>query len=188
MKSENKEVDINEMAITLEADSDVIDEVRSGKVTHIALQINEQNQNLILESIDGNLILVIDDMPTTYHCCYLYNNGVFPYAIKSSLSFLILNGGEDDCLTRIISIDTEPSTQFNYKGADKPIVEDPNGDSCIWKIVFEVCDLQRRKNMIIIYLLTFNFSKSKYMSRVFSGKRPTPIPMYFASKRSSSMR
>jgi len=162
MKSENKEVDINEMAITLEADSDVIDEVRSGKVTHIALQINEQNQNLILESIDGNLILVIDDMPTTYHCCYLYNNGVFPYAIKSSLSFLILNGGEDDCLTRIISIDTEPSTQFNYKGADKPIVEDPNGDSCIWKIVFEVLPVPAEPRH---YLMRWNPSISSFKER-----------------------
>ena len=162
MKSENKEVDINEMAITLEADSDVIDEVRSGKVTHIALQINEQNQNLILESIDGNLVLVIDDIPTTYHGCYLYNNGVFPYAIKSSLSFLILNGGEDDCLTRIISIDTEPSTQFNYKGADKPIVEDPNGDSCIWKIVFEVLPVPAEPRH---YLMRWNPSISSFKER-----------------------
>ena len=162
MKSEDKEVDINEVAIALEVDSDVIDEVRSGKVTHIALQINEQNQNLILESIDGNLILVIDDMPTTYHCCYLYNNGVFPYAIKSSLSFLILNGGEDDCLTRIISIDTEPSTQFNYKGADKPIVEDPNGDSCIWKIVFEVLPVPAEPRH---YLMRWNPSISSFKER-----------------------
>ena len=162
MKSENKEVDINEMAITLEADSDVIDEVRSGKVTHIALQINEQNQNMILESIDGNLVLVIDDIPTTYHGCYLYNNGVFPYAIKSSLSFLILNGGEDDCLTRIISIDTEPSTQFNYKGADKPIVEDPNGDSCIWKIVFEVLPVPAEPRH---YLMRWNPSISSFKER-----------------------
>ena len=162
MKSENKEVDINEVAIALEVDSDVIDEVRSGKVTHIALQINEQNQNMILESIDGNLVLVIDDIPTTYHGCYLYNNGVFPYAIKSSLSFLILNGGEDDCLTRIISIDTEPSTQFNYKGADKPIVEDPNGDSCIWKIVFEVLPVPAEPRH---YLMRWNPSISSFKER-----------------------
>ena len=67
MKSEDKEVDINEVAIALEVDSDVIDKVRSGEVTHIVLQINEQNQNMILESIDGDLVLVIDDIPTTYH-------------------------------------------------------------------------------------------------------------------------
>jgi hypothetical protein len=49
----------------VEVNSDVIDKVRSGEVTHIVSQINKQNQHLILESIDGNLVLVIDDMPTT---------------------------------------------------------------------------------------------------------------------------
>jgi len=44
----NKEFDLNERAITLEVDSDLIDEVRSGEVTHLVMQINENNQNLIL--------------------------------------------------------------------------------------------------------------------------------------------
>ena len=49
MKSEDKikEVDINEVAIALEVDSDVIDKVRSGEVTHIVLQINEQNALMV---------------------------------------------------------------------------------------------------------------------------------------------
>jgi hypothetical protein len=162
MKSEDKEVDINEVAIALEVDSDVIDKVRSGEVTHIVLQINEQNQNMILESIDGNLVLVIDDMPTTYHGCYLYNGGVFPYAIKSSLSFLILNGGEDDCLTRIISVDTEPGTRFSYQSADKPIVEDPNGDSCIWEVDFEVVPMPAEPRH---YLMRWNPSISSFKEK-----------------------
>ena len=161
MKSEEKEVDINEVAIALEVDSDVIDKVRSGEVTHIVLQINEQNQNMILENIDGNLVLAIDNMPTTYHSCYLYNNGVFPYAIKSSLSFLVLNGGKNDCLARIISVDTEPGTRFNFQGADKPIVEDPNGDSCIWEIDFEVVPLPAKPRH---YLLRWNPSISSFKS------------------------
>lgn len=162
MKSEDKEVDINEVAIALEVDSDVIDKVRSGEVTHIVLQINEQNQNMILESIDGNLVLVIDDMPTTYHGCYLYNGGVFPYAIKSSLSFLILNGGEDDCLARIISVDTEPGTRFCYQSADKPIVEDPNGDSCIWEVDFEVVPMPAEPRH---YLMRWNPSISSFKEK-----------------------
>ena len=162
MKSEDKEVDINEVAIALEVDSDVIDKVRSGEVTHIVLQINEQNQNMILESIDGDLVLVIDDIPTTYHGCYLYNGGVFPYAIKSSLSFLILNGGEDDCLTRIISVDTEPGTRFSYQSADKPIVEDPNGDCCIWEVDFEVVPMPAEPRH---YLMRWNPSISSFKEK-----------------------
>ena len=58
MKQEekNKEFDINEVAITLEVDSEVIAKVRSGDITHILMDINENNQSLILENIDGRII------------------------------------------------------------------------------------------------------------------------------------
>ena len=119
----NKEIDLNEVAITFEVDSGLIEQVRSGEITHLVLQIDESNQNLILENIDGNLVLVTDEMPTTYHGCYSYNGGEFPYAIKSTLDFLMLDGGENRCLVRIIGVDAEPGTRFNYQGAGKPIVE-----------------------------------------------------------------
>lgn len=45
-KDENKE--INDIAITIEVDSEVIDKVRSGEVTHVCLQLNEDNQELVL--------------------------------------------------------------------------------------------------------------------------------------------
>lgn len=164
MKSEdkNKEIDINEVAITIEVDSDVIDKVRSGEITHIALQLNENNQNMILENIDGNLVLVVDEMPTTYHGCYLYNNGVFPYAIKGSLSFLILDGGEKDCLTRIISVDTEPGTRFRFQGPNEPSIEDPNGDSCIWEVSFEVVPTPTESRT---YLMRWNPSISSFKEK-----------------------
>lgn len=149
----NKELDINGMAITLEVDNALIDEVRSGEVTHLVMQINEGNQNLILENIEGNLVLVTDEMPTTYHGCYYYNNGEFPYAIKSTLNILVLDGGEDGCVARIIDIETEPGTRFNYQGAGKPIVEDANGDSCIWKVIFEVLPMPKEPKT---YLMRWN--------------------------------
>ena len=164
MKSEdkNKEVNINEVAITLEVDSDVIDKVRTGEITHIALQINENNQNMILENIDGNLVLVVDEKPTTYHGCYLYNNGVFPYAIKGALSFLILDGGEKDCLTRIISVDTEPGTRFRFQDPGEPSVDDPNGDSCIWEVSFEVVPTPTESRT---YLMRWNPTISSFKEK-----------------------
>lgn len=152
----NKELDLNEMAITLEVDAELIDEVRSGEVTHLVTQINQNNQNnqnLILENIEGNLVMVTDEMPTTYHGCYFYNGGVFPYAIKSTLNILVLDGGEDGCVARIIDIETEPGIRFNYQGAGKPIVEDANGDSCIWKVVFEVLPMPEEPKT---YLMRWN--------------------------------
>ena len=161
-KDNNKAIDLNEMAITLEVDNDLIDEVRSGEVTHLVMQINEGNQNLILENIEGNLVLVTEEMPTTYHGCYLYNGGEFPYAIKSTLDILVLDGGEDGCVTRIIDIETEPGTRFNYQGAGKPIVEDANGDSCIWKVVFEVLPMPEEPKT---YLMRWNPAISSFTEK-----------------------
>ena len=165
MKQEekNKEIDINEVAITLEVDSEVIVKVRSGEITHILMDIREDNQNLVLETIDGNLILV-DVSPTTYHRCYLYNNGEFPYAIKNSLSFLVLSSGDGDCVTRIIDVETTPGTRFNYQGADKPIVEDEDGDSCIWEVSFEVVPVPAEAKS---YLMRWNPSISSFTEKDF---------------------
>ena len=162
MKSEEKEVDINEVAITFEVDSDLIGKVRSGEVTRLIWQINEDNQNLILETIEGHLVLVVDEMPTTYHGCYLYNNGVFPYAIKGSLEYLVLNGGEDDCLTRIMSVETSPGTRFRFQGPGEPSVEDPDGDSCIWEVSFEVVPVPKEPK---IYLMRWNPSISSFTEK-----------------------
>ena len=81
-EDKNKEVDIDEVAMSIEVSPGVIDRVRSGEVTHIVMQLGEDNQNDILETVDGHLILVVDETPTTYHVCYLYNHGEFPYVIK----------------------------------------------------------------------------------------------------------
>ena len=160
----NKEFDLSEVAITFEVDSGLIEQVRSGEITHLVLQIDENNQNLILENIDGNLVLVTDEKPTTYHGCYFYNGGKFPYAIKSTLDFLVLSDEDDRCLVRIIDVDAEPGTRFNYQGAGKPIVEDENGDSCIWKVAFEVVPMPEEPKT---YLLRWNPSVSSFTEKDF---------------------
>ena len=87
-RKQGKEIDINEVAITLEVDSEVIDKVLKGEITYILMDIDEDNQNFVLENAEGNLVLTVDELPETYHSCYFYNDGEFPYAIKDSLSFL----------------------------------------------------------------------------------------------------
>ena len=163
-EEKNNEIDINEVAITLEVDSEVIDKVRSGEITHILMDISEDNQSLVLETVGGNLILVTDEMPTTFHGCYLYNNGEFPYAIKDSLSFLVLSSDDGDCVTRIIDVETTPGTRFNYQGAGKPIVEDADGDSCIWEVSFEVVPVPAEAKS---YLMRWNPSISSFTEKDF---------------------
>ena len=67
MKSEDKEVDINEVAIALEVDSDVIDKVRSGEVTHIVLQINEQNWFWLSTICQQPIMVAIFIMVVCFH-------------------------------------------------------------------------------------------------------------------------
>ena len=166
MKSNEKEKDMNvdHAAITIEVDSEVVEGVRKGEIRQLVLNIDDENKNYILENIDGNLILVVDELPEKYHGCYLYNNGVFPYAINSNLQFLILADGENTCLTKILEVDTEPSTRFRFQGPGKPSVEDPNGDSCIWKVLFNIVPLLDHPKK---YLMRWNptissFTESDY--------------------------
>ena len=156
---EKKDVTIDELAMTLEVDSEVIEGVRKGEIRQLVLDINDDNRNLILENIDGHLILVVDEMPTTYHGCYLYNNGVFPYAIKDDLQFLILADGDNTCLAKILEVDTEPGVRFRFQGPGKPSVEDPNGDSCIWKVQFNVVPLLKEPKK---YLMRWNPAISSF--------------------------
>lgn len=163
MESE-KEVDINDVAIILDVDDEVIDKVRTGEVTHIVLDINDDNYLHILENDDGNLVLVTDEMPETFHSCYYYNGGEFPYAIKGTLDFLVLNGGEKKCLTQIIGVDTEPGTRFRFQGQGEPSIEDPDGDSCIWDVHFEVVPIPEEPKK---YLMRWNPSISSFTEKDF---------------------
>lgn len=156
----NKEFDINEVCFTLEVESDVIEKVKRGEITHITLDINEHNKNLILETEEGELILVIDKKPIAYRSCYLYNDGVFPYAIKGTLDYLMLSAGEENILlTRVVDVDTEPGVRFRYDESEKSVVEDPEGDCCIWKVEFEVVPMPTDART---YLMRWNPSISSF--------------------------
>lgn len=155
MKSKNKsnEFDFDEVATTLEVDSSVIEGIRSGNVNGIAISIRDDNQNMFLENIDGILALDVDEMPDKFHGCYFYNDGVFPYIIRKKLNFLVLTDGKDSCLARIIDTDTQPGTRFRFQGEGKPSVEDPNGDSCIWQVIFVVIPVPDKPKY---YLMRWN--------------------------------
>lgn len=164
MKSENDndEVLFNEVTYTLEVDDEVIEKVRTGEVTHISIDLNNYNYRDILEHSEGGLVLVTDELPDTFHGYNFYNGGVFPYAIKSALDFLVLSGDEDVCLTRIIDINPEPGTRFRFQGPGKSSIEDPNGDSCIWKIHFELVPLPEEPRT---YLMRWNPSISSFKEK-----------------------
>ena len=152
------------IALSFIVKQEVLDKVRTGEITHICLEINNDNYREILHNIDGHLVLVVDKLPDTFHGCYYYNNGEFPYAIKDSLLFLLLRteNDEDFCVARIIDVNTEPGTRFRFQGQGKPIVEDENGDSCIWEVQFEFIPLFADHRT---YLMRWNPSISSFTEK-----------------------
>ncbi len=153
---------IEDRTIVIEVDTEVINKVRTGEITHLCLDINDDNYTEILENIDGHLLLVVDEMPSTFHGCYLYNKGVFPYAIKKLLDFLLLKSDEVSYLTKIIGYDTTPGTRFRFQGDGKPSVEDPDGDSCIWEVAFELVPIPAEPRF---YLMRWNPSISSFTEK-----------------------
>ena len=166
-ENKNKEVDTNEVVITVGVDEEVIQKVRTGEITHIYLDINNDNYSNVLETNDGAIVLVTDELPDTYHGCYFYNDGEFPYAIKNTLEFLFLHGGEDRCLAKIIDIETVPGTRFRFQGSGEPGVEDPEGDNCIWEVQFEVVPVLEESRH---YLMRWNPSISSFTEKDYGSR------------------
>ena len=162
--SKDKKNNIKDLAFTLEVGSDVVERVRKGDITRLCMDINENNQDFILENVGGNLALITEELPNTFHGCYFYNGGVFPYAFKDTLKIFALSDGKEEFLVRIINIDTEAGTRFNYQGAGKPIVEDPNGDSCVWEVQFDIVPILLDAKT---YLMRWNPSISSFTEKNF---------------------
>ena len=164
MKSRDKGegLGLEETSYYLEVEDGVVAKVRSGEITHIREDILEYNQKDLLECIYGNPVVVVDGKPSTFHNCYLYNGGVFPYAIKDTLEYLILEDDKDGCLVHIISINISPYVRFNYHGPDKPFEDNPYGDSCVWEVDFEVVPILADQK---IFLLRWNPSISSFTEK-----------------------
>lgn len=154
-----KEMDYEDKVVSMKVEDGAIDRVISGKTTHITLDISESNYRMILKNADGNLLLNVEKLPKTFHGCYYYNEGVFPYVIQDGLEFIMLHNEDETLLTRVIGYEAEPHTRFRFQGPGKPSIEDPKGDSCIWAIHFEVVPL---KEDLRSYLMRWNPTISSF--------------------------
>ena len=163
-EKERNGIDLTEVSIHVDVNNGVVEKVRIGEITYINASINEHNQELFLQTIDGQPVLTTKKTPKKWRGCYFYNNGEFPYAIKESLDFLILEDEEDTCLAQIIGVETNPGYRFRFKGADNKKVEDPKGDCCIWEVNFEIIPVQ---NQMRRYLMRWNPSISSFKERDF---------------------
>ena len=162
MESEKKKFDLNEEAVIIDVEDEVIDKVLTGKITHIVVDINEDNYRQILENEDGNIAVVMEEFPDAIYGINYYNGGEFPYVINSDLDFLMLRGSKDVCLTQIIDVKAEPGPRFKYQGPGKPCKKDKNGDCCIWEVVLEVVPILENSRK---YLMRWNPAISSFTEK-----------------------
>ena len=124
--------------LCLMASKEFFDEVlRSGRTT-VNVDIDDNTYKDILETVRGNLIIRAEALPETFHSCYWWNNGQFPYVLKDSLKYLLLANGERALRAVIRTKDVIRGTRFRFQGVGKPSVEDPDGHNCIWTARFGI--------------------------------------------------
>ena len=131
----------SENTLLLEVDKETFDDISEEikQDFNISMGLGEVNQFAILESHEDILVLNVEELPERNHGCYFHNNGVFPYIIKDSLKYVLFICEEQHILGRIVKATPEVVRRFRFgDNPGDPSVEDPNGDSCIWEITFDL--------------------------------------------------
>lgn len=129
----------NENTLGFAADSKIFDEFIQGKRSTYTVTIDDSTCNDLLENIEGNLILNTEELPSEFRGCYYYNNGRFPYILKKSLEYILLDCEGRRIVGKIIRTKFTPVRRFRFGVLPgEPIIDDPNGDSCIWAVTFKL--------------------------------------------------
>ena len=131
----------SENTLLLEVDKETFDDISEEikQDFNISMGLGEVNQFAILESHEDILVLNVEELPERNHGCYFHNNGVFPYIIKDSLKYVLFICEEQHVLGKIVKATPEVVHRFRFgDNPEEPSVEDPNGDSCIWEITFDL--------------------------------------------------
>ena len=138
-EEENKVEITPENTLGFEIEKDVYNRIIQGKQKHFTTTIDDDTQFSVLENREGILILNVEELPERYYGCNFYNGGIFPYIIRKSLKYIMLVC-EGQCIVgKIVSARPEVVQRFRFgENPGDPSIADPNGDSCIWEITFDI--------------------------------------------------
>jgi len=129
----------DENTLGFSVDEQVVQDFISGKRNSFTIDIDDDTYKELLENINGNLVLNVEELPNTFHGCYFYNGGKFPYFKKKSLENILLAGDKTRIVGRIVNCTYTPGIRFFFgEKPGEPSREDPNGDSCIWSATYEL--------------------------------------------------
>lgn len=153
---------MSEATIAIDVEQRVIDEVRSGDIAGLTVELYEDNMELLLETAHGHLLLCVEELPVEYRSCYMYNGGEFPYVLKQSLQFLLLRSETDRCLTIIVTAKPTPGRRFSFQKVGEPGVDNPDGDCCLWEMNFEIIPAPEKPK---VYLMRWNPAISSFTEK-----------------------
>lgn len=83
----------------------------------------------------------MDDLPNTYHGCYWWNGGKFPYMFNRNLEQLYLICDGKALALSVSSMEAVAGERFRYGTPEHPeSVSDPDGEECLWsaRIAFKI--------------------------------------------------
>ncbi len=103
-----------ENTLGFSVDEQVVQDFIAGKRNSFTTDIDEDTYRELLENYDGNLILDVEELPDTFHGCYFYNNGKFPYIKKKTLEHILLAGDTTRIVGRIVRCTYTPGLRFFY--------------------------------------------------------------------------
>ena len=124
-------------SITIEVSRMLFEDLRNGMLKHIDIPIHIDSYSNILENIDGNLILNCDEMPESFFACYFWNNGVFPYVVKDSLKYILLQNKGRSQTMKIMGHSESVADRCDFF-EDNTLKTNPKGEACVWNIRFDV--------------------------------------------------
>lgn len=106
-----------------------------GEENSLVVELWDDNYETQIETVDGNIILNSEEMPMRFYGCFWYNGGNFPYTPNKNLKFIQLTFGHGSQLYWIDEVKPVVFKRMSI-GPDNHYVEDPEGDACIWHMVY----------------------------------------------------
>ena len=138
MNNMTKQKYTQENCIGMNVDAQLFDDIKTGAVNEISIEIDDDIYKDILENVDGHLVLCTEEAPEHFYGCYIWNKGEFPYVIKDSLKFFLLINDERRMPVEITGYETSVAHRFGFDTTTSKYIEDPNGECCYWKVTFAI--------------------------------------------------
>ena len=137
LQSSNRMTEVNTIAFGASAQQ--LKEYRTKSKMEFGVEMDNDNYEDLIVAQGRAIMLVVVEPPMYNYDCYWYNGGSFPYLLRDDRKFVAFVSEDGEMVAfRIKNIRTEVANRFGFDPKRSKYTEDPNGDCCYWRIVFEL--------------------------------------------------